>query len=258
MKDIKIVVATHKKYKMPYDRMYIPLQVGAHGKESIGFRRDDEGINISQKNTSFCELTGLYWAWKNLNSDYLGLAHYRRHFKGKNKSKDAFEKVLTIKEADELLNKSDILVTKKRKYYIENIYDHYDHTLYIETLDAAREIIAKKYPGYIKSFDTCMKHTYMHAFNMFIMKKDKFNEYCEWLFDILFELEEELKDKEYNTFHARYPGRVSELLLDVWLEEKGYNFIEVPFIYMENVNKIKKVTSFLKAKFFKEKYEGSF
>lgn len=258
MKDIKVVVATHKKYKMPNDKMYIPIHVGSYGKENIGFQRDDEGINISKKNTSFCELTGLYWAWKNLNADYLGLAHYRRHFKGKNKSKDVFDKVLTNKEAEELLSSTDILVTKKRKYYIENIYDHYAHTLYIETLDTAREIISRKYPNYIKSFDTCMKHTHMHAFNMFIMKKDKFNEYCEWLFDILFELEEELKDKEYNAFHARYPGRVSELLLDVWLKQKGYSYVEVPFVYMEKINWAAKITGFLKAKFFKEKYEGSF
>lgn len=258
MNDIKVVVATHKKYRMPDDKMYIPIHVGSYGNESIGFQRDDEGINISQKNASFCELTGLYWAWKNLDSDYLGLAHYRRHFKGRDNSKDAFEKVLTNKEADILLSNTDILVTKKRKYYIENIYDHYNHTLYIETLDTARDIILKKYPSYIKSFDACMKHKYMHAFNMFIMKKDKFNEYCEWLFDILFELEGELKDKEYNTFHSRYPGRVSELLLDVWLEEKGYKYLEVPFVYMEKINNFKKVTSFLKAKFFKEKYEGSF
>lgn len=258
MKDIKIVVATHKKYKMPDDKMYIPIHVGSYGKENIGFQRDDEGKNISYKNSSFCELTGLYWAWKNLDSDYLGLVHYRRHFKGKKKSKDAFDKVLSNKEADILLSNTDILVTKRRNYYIENIYDHYNHTLYIETLDTAREIISKKYPNYIKSFDKCMKHTHMHAFNMFIMKKNKFNEYCEWLFDILFELEEELKDREYNAFHSRYPGRVSELLLDVWLEEKGYDYKEVPFIYMENINKLKKVTSFLKAKFLKQKYEGSF
>ena len=90
------------------------------------------------------------------------------------------------------------------------------------------------------------------------MRKDKLDEYCQWLFDILFRLEEELKDKKYNAFHARYPGRVSELLLDVWLEQKGYDYKEVPFIYMEPINKVKKVTSFLKAKFFKKKYGESF
>ncbi|WP_129739270.1 DUF4422 domain-containing protein [Massilimicrobiota timonensis] len=256
--DIKIIVATHKKYQMPQDDMYIPLHVGAKGKATIGYQQDSEGENISHKNAAFCELTGLYWAWKNLNSEFIGLVHYRRYFKGKSKSQNIFENVLKKKEAEKLLSETDIIVTKKRKYYIENIYNHYAHTLYVEPLDKTREIIQQFYPDYLLSFDNCMKHTYMHAFNMFIMRKDKLDEYCQWLFDILFRLEEELKDKKYNAFHARYPGRVSELLLDVWLEQKGYDYKEVPFIYMEPINKVKKVTSFLKAKFFKKKYGESF
>ena len=86
-KTVKIVVATHKKYKMPKDEMYLPLHVGAAGKVDacgnpldLGYQKDNTGDNISGKNASFCELTGLYWAWKNLDADYIGLAHYRRHF----------------------------------------------------------------------------------------------------------------------------------------------------------------------------------
>ena len=77
--NIKIIVATHKKYWMPEDSMYLPVHVGAAGKAGIGYQRDDTGKNISDKNPNFCELTGLYWAWKNLKADYVGLAHYRRH-----------------------------------------------------------------------------------------------------------------------------------------------------------------------------------
>ena len=80
MDKIKIIVATHKKYKMPEDEIYMPVHVGKKGKESIGFIGDDEGENISEKNPYFCELTGLYWAWKNVNAEYVGLCHYRRHF----------------------------------------------------------------------------------------------------------------------------------------------------------------------------------
>ena len=80
-KNIKMIVATHKKYEMPKDLMYVPLQVGADGKEKItDYEQDNIGDNISSKNPYFCELTGLYWAWKNLDADYIGLSHYRRHF----------------------------------------------------------------------------------------------------------------------------------------------------------------------------------
>ena len=71
MKSIKIIVATHKEYQMPNDELYLPLHVGAYGKESIGYKRDDEGDNISSKNPKFCELTGLYYAWKNVSADYI-------------------------------------------------------------------------------------------------------------------------------------------------------------------------------------------
>ena len=73
MENIKVIVATHKKYQMPKDEMYIPVQVGAEGKDDLGYQKDNEGENISLKNTFYCELTGLYWDWKNLNADYIGL-----------------------------------------------------------------------------------------------------------------------------------------------------------------------------------------
>ena len=77
---VKVIVATHKPYEMPSDKLYLPVHVGAAGKESIGYQRDDEGDNISNLNPYFCELTGFYWAWKNLKEDYIGLVHYRRLF----------------------------------------------------------------------------------------------------------------------------------------------------------------------------------
>ena len=97
MPSVKIIIATHKKYRMPDDEMYVPVQVGAEGKDDLGYTRDNTGDNISSLNPQFCELTGLYWAWKNLDADYVGLAHYRRHFRGKKKTNDIFYCVLTSK-----------------------------------------------------------------------------------------------------------------------------------------------------------------
>ena len=96
--DITIIVAAHKPYAMPADRMYLPLHVGAEGKEPFGFTGDNTGEHISEKNPTFCELTGLYWAWKNLESNYLGLAHYRRHFASK-RFGDKSERVATGDDA---------------------------------------------------------------------------------------------------------------------------------------------------------------
>jgi len=79
-KDIKVIVAAHKKYEMPKDKMYVPVQVGAEGKKDIGYTKDNTGDNISSKNSMYCELTGLYWAWKNLDADYIGLALIKNFF----------------------------------------------------------------------------------------------------------------------------------------------------------------------------------
>lgn len=116
----KIIVAAHKPYTMPDDKMYLPIHVGAAGKESIGYQRDDEGENISSLNPYFCELTGLYWAWKNLPEDYIGLVHYRRHF-----AMDG--KTIEYEQLKPYLGKIKIFTPKKRWYVIETLQSHYEH-----------------------------------------------------------------------------------------------------------------------------------
>lgn len=269
--EVKIIIATHKKYRMPEDTMYLPLHVGAEGKTDkngnpldLGYAKDNTGDNISEKNPSFCELTGLYWAWKNLSADYIGLAHYRRHF-GKKKGADPFDGVLTFDELTPLISGHKVFVPKKRKYYIETLYSHYAHTHYAGQLDETRKIIEEKYPKYIESYDRVLKHTYGYMFNMMIMRKDIFSDYCTWLFDILFELEKRMGTPELSAFQGRFYGRVSEIIFNVWLDYQissgnihKTDVCELPYMHMEKINWKKKGSAFLKAKFFKKKYEGSF
>ena len=262
MEGIKIIVATHKEYLMPEDKIYLPLHVGAEGKKSINYQKDNTGKNISLKNPNFCELTGLYWGWNNLDYDYIGLVHYRRHFtkklfRSKKPSKN-IKKVVSYHDVNQVLKNYDVILPKKRNYVIENLYDHYKHTMYIEPLDKTREIIAKKYPKYLKEFDKLRVRKSAHMFNMFVMKKDILNDYCTWLFDILFELEGMIDNSKYDSFHARFYGRISELLLDVYLRTNNIKYKEFKVLDIENINWYKKIKSFLKAKFRGEKYEKSF
>ena len=262
VKNIKIIVASHKKYQMPEDDVYLPLHVGCEGKENIGYQGDNTGDNISTKNPNFCELTGLYWAWKNLDADYIGLVQYRRHFSVKKfiprKENKKFKTVLSKEEIEKRLKNYDIILPKKRNYFIEKVYSHYEHTMHIEPLIEAGKIIQEKYPRYYPEFQNLKKTTKLHAFNMFIMKKEYLDKYCEWLFDILFELEKRIDVSKYNTFHARFFGRVSERMLDIWIRTNDLKYDEIKVINTQNINWFNKIKSFLISKFMNKKYEKSF
>ncbi len=256
--NVSMVVAAHKQYEMPKGAVYIPVHAGAEGKKSIGFIGDNTGDNISSLNPLFCELTVLYWAWKNLDYDYLGLVHYRRYFKGNNKAKSKISSIITESEIKSLLQNTDIILPKKRYYYIETIYSHYAHTFSAKDLDITGQIIAKKYPEYKDAFDRVMRRRSGHMFNMFVMKKEYVDSYCSFLFDVLFELKNRLDISNYTDFQKRLFGRVSERLTDVWIETNNLKYVEVPVLNMEKVNWFKKGFSFLSAKFFNKKYEKSF
>ena len=268
----KIIIAMHKPYKTPEESVYLPLHVGAEGKDMIpGLTRDDTGENISSKNPMYCELTGLYWAWKNLDADAIGLVHYRRYFTVKDRSfqkkhaNDLMACVLCSSETEALMEQYDIVVPTKRKYYIESLYSHYAHTLDAKHLDLAQQVIHKQCPAYDTACKKVYASTWGYMFNMCIMRKEYLDAYCSWLFPILAELEVEMQGElaHMSAFEARLFGRVSEILFNVWLmhaqeEDTAPRVHEGATMHMEPINWVKKGGAFLRAKFFGKKYGASF
>lgn len=243
----KIIVATHTEAEMPTNaEIYLPVLVGAkkNWKPDMHYQRDDEGINISAKNESYSELTGLFWAWKNLkHCDAVGLVHYRRYLA--NKTHGSLTSVLNQSEVDHLLEESDIILPRKRHYYIESNYSHYIHAHKEEALFVTKDIIKTKFPEYSDSFDQCMHHTSAHMFNMFVMKQQPFDEYCSWLFEVLELLEKKINLNEYLGQERRVFGYISELLLDVWITNHTYSYTEVHWIQLGSKHLVRKIISFM-------------
>lgn len=246
--NIKILVAAHKNYVMPQDQnLYLPIFVGKdlHPNVNHTFQGDNTGDNISVKNAHYNELTAIYWAWRNLDADAIGLVHYRRYL-SLHKQKD-LTSVLDQAQTESLLKDHDIILPKKRNYYIESNYSHYVHAHHAEPLDLTRKIIEQDYSMYLNAFDEVMQRKSAHMFNMFIMKQQPFDEYCQWLFDILAKVEQNLDISDYNQYEARVYGFISERLLDVWLAvNEQYRTTEVNFVYMEKQNWLVKGGNFLK------------
>ena len=238
---VKVIVATHKNVAMPTDPLYLPVFVGKdlHPDVNHTFQGDNTGDNISKENAHYNELTAIYWGWKNLDVDALGLVHYRRYLSlNKKKSLDA---VLSSQQVQKLLNQYDIILPQKRNYYIETNESHYLHAHEHEPFNVMRQVIKQDYPEYQDAFETVMKRTWAHMFNMFIMKKQPLDEYLTWMFDVLHKVEARIDISSYSTYEQRVYGFLSELLLDVWLiKHPQYKTHDVKYVFMEQTKRLVK------------------
>lgn len=252
MKDVKIYSVFHKPYWYPTDNLYVPIQVGFLENLNIpNIIRDNTGDNISEKNKSFCELTAIYWVWKNAKHDYVGIDHYRRHFSLK-VSKDKKSCIITEKDILPLLSSDVVILPKKRHYWIETNYSQYAHAHNEIDLIKTKEILASLYPDYIEPFEIVMGKTSGHRFNMMIMPWKVFDSYCTWLFSILFELEKVLDISQYSDYDYRVFGFVAERLLDVYLLKNGIKTRNIGYVFMDNERWGKKILSFVKRKILKK------
>lgn len=220
MDNIEIYVITHKKFDAPALNIYHPLHVGHAISEELGYNGDDRGENISKKNKSYCELTGIYWMWKNANANILGICHYRRYFYLNNK-------ILDEKEIEHILSEYDCIVGNSSRTQFVNLRQHYANIHVERDLDVCRQVIKELEPSYIESFDTCMNCNFFTVGNMIITSKIIFDQYCEWLFKLLFEIEKRIDISDYDTFQYRVFGYLAERLLRVWLMNQRYKVREL-------------------------------
>lgn len=230
---VKILVGYHKPAVLLKDDILTPIHLGRaiatenskDGKISeedykwmldnmIG---DDTGDNISNLNRQFCEMTGIYWAWKNYdklgNPDYIGFMHYRRHFIFKDENIDHVNTdVVLFDEIDEeYLNtvnmKPDNIQKLIKGYDIieyapllhpKTVFDQFadlsnpNYNLDFDVWEKSIEILKKSNPDYADAANLYLNQNKHIWFNVFIMKRELFFKYAEWIFKLLFELNKQI------------------------------------------------------------------
>ena len=249
MKDnVSIFIAAHKKFDAPDNSIYIPLHVGAKGKKSLGYEGDSKGENISSKNPYFCELTGLYWIWKNCKSDIVGLVHYRRYFY--NSFFSRIKNVLNKNKILVILQKKDIILAQRGYTWGSTVRRQYETKHVSDDLEKCEKILKDKYPDYGIYFDKVFNGNYYCPFNMMVCRKELFDNYCKWLFDILFELEKNTDLKDRDSYNARVYGFLSERLLNVWVLKNNLNVCEKPVFNKEENVFVQRIQSVVKRLMF--------
>lgn len=274
MTTIKIAVACHKPSELPHNPLYCPIQVGsALAKNRMsGMLHDDEGDNISEKNPSYCELTAQYWAWKNLDADYLGLCHYRRFltfaegdFKRneRNQIQAGFIDEFNIKRFGledegrmrEIVEQYDCVVGEledvaglntphgKQKTVYLHWAKHDRDLINVNDLDRMIQIVDERYPQLSEDMHKYLKGRFFLGYNVFVMKRELFNEMCAFEFDVLQRLEDEVDLSKYSQMRTRIYGFMAEILYSVFiyhLEKNGYKVKHLPLVYFNVTDPISK------------------
>ena len=209
--NISLFVISHRKLdsKLYKDRTIFYVGPKANELKKEGDFNDFSSDNIASKNFTYCECSAMYWLYKNYKCDIIGIEHYRRLFCYPNKKLKGKE--YFVKE----LEKYDVIVMPNWFYFVRmDFWFKKNHGK--EYFEALKKGVEDLYPSYLKDFIRTSHQWGMSACNMMVLKKDLYDKYCKFLFDILFYVEKNIeipKDK----YNSRMMGFMAELLLDTYI-----------------------------------------
>lgn len=265
-KKFKVFVSYHK----PATLMELPFVINMHsGRDCSGLASkdgvlspkdsswllehttgDNTGDNISNLNRNFCELTSLYWIWKNFdlsNIDYIGFVQYRRQFifdeAEFDQSRNGFEEESFSIKRYPYINRGYLKKIGFDKPHIEKIIENYEAVfpypgnlaragmssiwqdyamnipgMHIDDLNVLTEVYKEKYPEYYEAFLNYLSSHEKYMYLMFFMKTELFLNYCDYLFDILFEVHRRIDVSLYTPNGKRTIGFLGEFVYGFFIK----------------------------------------
>lgn len=230
----RIFVVTHKSPEYTLENGYSWLKVGS-GKFNAEFC-DDVGDSIADKNRFYSELTALYWIWKNYSchpTDLVGLVHYRRFF-GVSGFWGVFRrKILSFENVKRHLSRADMIVPSLHPFR-SGLFSHYERSHPAADLEACLTYLrmrGKLENGVEQQFRSARNG---RICNMLITRKEVLDEYCSWLFPIIFAVEPSLNLGSREPYQQRAMGFLSERLFNLWLYTKPeLQLVDCPIIRID-------------------------
>lgn len=190
----------------------IPIQAGAaNTKERVCELNDYDGFSesISIDNYRYGEFSAVFWMWKNVDTPWIGISHYRRIY---NVSDEYIAQLL-----DE---KTDIItlkpISRNQDVSVKEQYrlDHYGYDW-----DVVMKLLHKSFPQFAEFADTIYDKPLFHPYAMSIMRKELFDEFCGMAFGIIrdFIVESAVKTDKYQ---RRDIGFLLERMLSAFVDFK--------------------------------------
>lgn len=255
MTNIKIFPVYHKNTIVFKNGIVLPVFVGKNEPLNEEMLPDNIDDNISDKRDHYAELTVHYWVWKNIVSKNkeisIGFCHYRRFLafdQVKNQKEqidiscadftEYFNQNYTEDKISKVLNNCDIVLPNKENLEEQTIYQQYLFNHPKEDIEECIQIIHEKYSEYEPYIQKIWKEQNSGYFRLtFLMKNNLFSEWCQFCFDILFELEKRRDWSNYTSpNNQRIAGFIAERLFNLWInyqiDHRGIKIKEVPIYFL--------------------------
>ena len=181
------------------------------------------------------ELAVLRHAWRSMSdvdADALGLAADGT-FLASNFSFDRRRRVADPEYLSHRLDTRAIVLPGESNWILETNRAHYLRGHRELGLDALRDVVREVEPDYAHALDVRLGITHGHSTNVCLMRRDRMDEYCSWMFPLMEEVETSLLALGPDKVERHELADLAPFLLDAWLDRRGLTPVEVGLVRVD-------------------------